>query len=177
MYKYTDVHWKLVKRLLRYLLGTVNHCLLLHRHSTCSIHAFSDVDWGGNKEDLSCTSAYVIYLGRNPISWSFKKQHTTARSSTEAEYRAVADTLAEISWICSLLSELHFPVSYTPVIYCDSIGANQLSSNPMFHSRMKHIVMDFHFIQQRVRSGALRVSHVSSNDQLADALTKSLPCS
>jgi hypothetical protein len=84
MHKPTDVHWKLVKRLLRYLLGTVNHCLLLHRHSPCSVHAFSDADWGGNMEDLSSTSAYVIYLGRNPISWSSKKQHTTARSSTEA---------------------------------------------------------------------------------------------
>jgi hypothetical protein len=126
-------------------------------------------------EDLSSTSAYVIYLGRNPISWSSKKQHTTARSSTEAEYRAVVDTAAEISWVCSLLSELHFPVSHTLVIYCDNIGATQLSSNLVFHSRMKHVAIDFHFIRQRVQPGALRVSHVSSNDQLADALTKSLP--
>jgi hypothetical protein len=66
-------------------------------------------------------------------------------------------------------------VSHTPVIYCDNIGATQLSSNPVFHSRMKHVAIDFHFNRQRVQSGALRVSHVSSNDQLADALTKSLP--
>jgi len=136
MHQPTDVHWKLVKRLLCYLLGTIHHCLLLYRHSPCSVHAFSDADWGGNKEDLSSTSAYVIYLGRNPISWSSKKQQTTARSSTEAEYRAVADTAAEISWVCSLLFELHFLVSHTLVIYCDNIGATQLSSNPMFHSRM-----------------------------------------
>jgi hypothetical protein len=175
MHKPTDIHWQMVKRVLRYLQGTVQECLLLHRHSPPSVHAFSDADWGGNKDDLSSTSAYIIYLGRNPISWSSKKQHTTARSSTEAEYRAVADTAAEISWICSLLSELHFPVNNAPVIYCDNIGATQLSSNPVFHSRMKHVAIDFHFIRQRVQSGTLRVSHVSSQDQLADALTKSLP--
>ena len=174
MHKPTDIHWQMVKRVLRYLQGTVQDCLLLHRHSPSSVHAFSDADWGGNKEDLSSTSAYIIYLGRNPISWSSKKQHTTARSSTEAEYRAVVDTAAEISWICSLLTELYFPVNHAPVIYCDNIGATQLSSNPVFHSRMKHVAIDFHFIRQRVQSGNLRVSHVSSQDQLADVLTKSL---
>jgi hypothetical protein len=65
-------------------------------------------------------------------------------------------------------------VSHTQVIYCDNIGATQLSSNPVFHSRMKHVAIDFHFIRQRVQSGNLRVSHVSSQDQLADVLTKSL---
>jgi histone deacetylase 1/2 len=147
MHTPTDVHWQLVKRLLRYLLGTVHDCLLFHRHSPCSIHAFSNADRGGNKEDLSSTNAYVIYLGRNPISWSSKKQHTTTRLSTEAEYRSVADTTTQISWVCSLLSELYFLVSHTPVIYCDNIGATQLSSNPMFHSRMKHVAIDFHFIR------------------------------
>ena len=129
---------------------------------------------GGNKDDLSSTSAYIIYLGRNPISWSSKKQHTTARSSTKVEYRAVADTTTEISWICSLLLELHFPVNNAPVIYCDNIGATQLSSNPVFHSRMKHVAIDFHFIRQRVQSGTLRVSHVSSQDQFTKSLPRSL---
>ena len=61
------------------------------------------------------------------------------------------------------------------MIYCYNIVATQLSSNPVFHSRMKHVSIDFHFIRERVQSGALRVCHVSSDDQLADALTKFLP--
>ena len=174
MHQPTDTHWQLVKRLLRYLSGTLHDSLLLHRHSPLSVHAYSDADWGGNKDDLSSTSAYIVYLGRNPISWSSKKQRTIARSSTEAEYRSVADTAAELSWVCSLLSELHCPVNVAPVVYCDNLGATQLCSNPIFHSRMKHIAIDFHFIRERVQSGALRVSHVSSHDQLADALTKPL---
>lgn len=174
MHKPTDAHWQLVKRLLRYLSGTLYESLLLHRHSPSTVHAYSDADWGGNKDDLSSTSAYVVYLGRNPISWSSKKQRTIARSSTEAEYRSVADTASELSWVCSLLSELHFPVNVAPVIYCDNLGATQLCSNPVFHSRMNHIAIDFHFLRERVQSGALRISHVSSQDQLADALTKPL---
>jgi len=87
----------------------------------------------------------------------------------------VADTASEISWVCSLLNELQYSINQVPVIYCDNIGATQLSSNPVFHSRMKHVSIDFHFIRERVQSRALRVCHVSSDDQLADALTKSLP--
>jgi hypothetical protein len=73
------------------------------------------------------------------------------------------------------LNELQYSVNQVPVIYCDNIGATQLSSNPVFHSRMKHVSIDFHFIHERVQSGAPRVCHVSFDDQLADALTKSLP--
>jgi hypothetical protein len=87
----------------------------------------------------------------------------------------VADTASEISWVCSLLNELQYSINQVPVIYCDNIGATQLSSNPVFHSRMKHVSIDFHFIRERVQSRALRVCHVSSDDQLTDALTKSLP--
>lgn len=90
----TTEHWSLVKRLLRYLAGTVNDGLQLHNDShlslqpftetSLSLHAFSDADWAGDKDSLCSTGAYVVYLGKNPISWSSKKQKTVARSSTEA---------------------------------------------------------------------------------------------
>ncbi|KAL6318147.1 hypothetical protein AAG906_035652 [Vitis piasezkii] len=109
--------------------------------------------------------AYIVYLGRHPISWS----------SIEAEYRSVAATTSEINWICSLLTELGITLPTPPVIYCDNVGATYLYSNPVFHSRMKHVAIDYHFIQDQVQSGALRVTHVSSADQLVDTLTKPLP--
>jgi hypothetical protein len=180
----TDDHWILVKRILRYLVGTLNKGLLLHRDLSYNLHAFvdqlhafSNSDWVGNKYDYSSTSAYLVYLGSNLISWSSKKQKTIARSSTEAEYRSVATTVAELCWVQSLLHELGVALSSSPVIYCDNIGATQLSSNPLFHSRMKHVAVDYHFIRDQVQSGQLRVIHVSSADQLADLLTKPLSTS
>ncbi|RVW90721.1 Retrovirus-related Pol polyprotein from transposon RE2 [Vitis vinifera] len=167
-------HWNAVKRLLRYLCGTLDHDITLRRTSPLALHAFSDSDWAGNKDDFTSTSAYIIYLGHNPISWSSKKQRTVARSSTEAEYRSVASTTAEIRWICSLLTELGVTLPQQPVIYCDNVGATNLYSNPVFHSRMKHVALDYHFIREQVQNGLLRVSHISASDQLTDALTKPL---
>jgi len=175
MHQPSTEHWALVNRILRYLYGTLDERIIIHCNSSISLHAFSDADWAGDKDDYSSTSAYIVYLGRNPISWNSKKQKTITRSSTEAEYRSVAATAAEIKWLCSLLTDLGINLQQAPTIYCDNIGATQLCSNPVFHSRMKHVTIDFQFIRDQVQTGSLRVAHVSSNDQLADALTKSLP--
>ena len=163
------------KRVLRYLAGTYISGIFLSRHSSLSLHAYSDADWGGNKDDYTSTGAYVVFFGQHPISWSAKKQTGIARSSTEAEYRAISAVSAEVRWLYSLLRELHIPLVSTPTIYCDNVGATYLSANPVFHSRMKHLALDFHFIREKVQNGTLRVSHVSSKDQLADGLTKPLP--
>ncbi|KAK0608038.1 hypothetical protein LWI29_024579 [Acer saccharum] len=150
MHQPSTDHWELVKRVLRYLCGSLDEGILLYRDSPVSLHAYSDADWAGNKDDYSSTSAYIVYLGRNPISWSSKKQHTIARSSTEAEYRTVASTAAELNWVCFLLTDLGLMLPTVPIIYCDNVGATQLCSNPIFHSRMKHVAIDFHFIRDQV---------------------------
>ena len=106
MHQPTTDHWVAIKRLLCYLSGIINHGILLHHQSNLPHHAFSDVDWASNKDDYTSTSVYLVYLGRKPISWSSKKQHTLARSSTEAGYRLVASIAVELRWICSLLTEL-----------------------------------------------------------------------
>ncbi|RVW53564.1 Retrovirus-related Pol polyprotein from transposon RE2 [Vitis vinifera] len=72
MHQPTSDHWNAVKRLLRYLCGTLDHGITLRRTSPLALHAFSDSDWAGNKDDFTSTSAYIIYLGHNPISWSSK---------------------------------------------------------------------------------------------------------
>jgi len=97
-----------------------------------------------------------------------------AHSSIEAEYRAVAATAAELSWVQQLLHELHASPPAPPTVFCDNVGATYLCANPVFHSRMKHIAIDFHFIRDHISKGLLRVSYVSTTDQLADALTKPL---
>ncbi|CAA7051267.1 unnamed protein product [Microthlaspi erraticum] len=174
MHAPTTEHWQATKRLLRYLAGTSSHGTFYSRSNPTSLHAYSDADWGGDIDDYVSTNAYIVYLGKHPISWSSKKQRGVARSSTEAEYRSVANTSAELRWICSLLTELGISIPSTPVIYCDNVGVTYLCANPIFHSRMKHLALDYHFIRNQITSGVLRVAHVSSKDQLADALTKPL---
>lgn len=98
-----------------------------------------------------------------------------ARSSTEAEYRALTEAASEVKWVHSLMTDLRLPLTATPVLYCDNIGATYLSANPVFHSRMKHLAIDYHFVRKQVQAKTLRVSHISSTDQLDDALTKHLP--
>ena len=175
MHRPTDEHWIAAKRVLRYLSGTRNQGIFLRRNNTPNLHAFSDSDWSDNRDDYTSTRAYIVYLGSHPMVWSSKKQKTVARSSTEAEYRSVADTAAEVCWVSYLMSELGITSSSQPVIFCDNVGATYLAANPVFHSRMKHVALDYHFVRQMVQSKFLRVTHVSSKDQLADALTKPLP--
>lgn len=171
----TDVHWDAVKRVLRYLAGTITLGIFFSSSTPMTLHAFSDADWAGNKDDYTSTGAYIVYLGKQPISWASRKQKSVARSTTEAEYRSVADTAAELRWGLSLAKELGVPISGRPTIYCDNIGATQLCSNHVFHTRMKHVALDYHFVRELVQAGTLRVAHVCSADQLADALTKPLP--
>ena len=132
MHRPTTEHWTAVKRILRYLAGTQKHGLFFRSHNKLDLHAFTDVDWEGNKDDYTSTSAYVVYLGGHPIAWSSKKQTGVARSSAEAEYRALVSTTTELCWISSLLMELGIKVTSQPVIYCDNIGATYLEANSFF---------------------------------------------
>ena len=106
------------------------------------------------------------------MSWSSKKQPTVSRSSTEAEYKALANGAAEAMWIDTLLQELGVIWQHVPILWCDNLGATYLMANPVFHARIKHIEIDFHFVRERVADGALEVRFISSNDQLADIFTK-----
>lgn len=155
MHQPTDEHWNAVKRILLYLAGTPSHGIFLRANTPVSLHGFFDVDWAGDTDNYVSTNAYIIYLGGSPISWSSKKQSGVARSSTKAEYRVVANTASEIRWISSLLTELGIELPTMPVIYCDNIGATNLAANPIFHSRMKHLALDYHFIRDNVKAGTL----------------------
>ncbi|CAA7020213.1 unnamed protein product [Microthlaspi erraticum] len=90
-----DLHWQAAKHVLRYLAGTASHCIFLCRDSPIQFHAFSDADWAGDTDEFVSTNAYILYPGSTPIAWSSKKQKGVAQSSTEAEYRSVANTAAE----------------------------------------------------------------------------------
>ncbi|KAI3675722.1 hypothetical protein L1987_85314 [Smallanthus sonchifolius] len=92
----------------------------------------------------------------------------------EAEYKALANAAAELTWLKHLLKELGITITETPTLFCDNTGATYLCANPVYHSRMKHVALDYHFVREQVTNGLLRVLHINSKDQLADMLTKPL---
>ncbi|WVZ23101.1 hypothetical protein V8G54_001645 [Vigna mungo] len=160
-------HWSALKRLLRYLAGSCNKGIFISTTAPPTFHAYSDADWAGDKDDyISTTGLFVVSCSR--------KQRSVARSSTEAEYKALANTASELLWVLSLFTELGHMPKTNPVIYCDNLGATTLSANPVFHSRMKHIALAYHFVRENVQKGNFRFSFVSTDDQLVDILTKPL---
>ena len=120
------------------------------------------------------TSDYILFVGCNPIICFSKKQNIVSRSSTESEYKAVANALFETLWVINLLIDLCFLVHQLPTIYCYNLGATFLSKNHVLHSRVKHAPVDFHFVRHYVDIKRVRVVHVHGADQIADTLTKAL---
>ncbi|KAM7513703.1 hypothetical protein LguiA_003286 [Lonicera macranthoides] len=167
-----STHFDAVIRILRYLKGTVFHGLHYSSKSSLVLRAYSDVDWAGDPTDRRSITGYCFFLGDSLLTWRSKKQSVVSRSSTEAEYRALADTSQELIWLRRLLDELGAPQDSATTLYCDNRSAIQISHNDVFHERTKHIEIDCHFIRQHIRNLYIRLMPVSSDDQPADLFTK-----
>jgi hypothetical protein len=151
----TGVHWEVVKRILWYLKGCTRLALTIVKNNSLLVSAFSDAEWAGCLDDRRSIGGYDIFLGTNLVSWSVGKQPMIFRSSTEVEYKAAANVVAKVAWVQTLLKEMGIPSPKQARLLCDNLGAKYLTSNPVFHGRVKHIKIDYHFVRERVARGLL----------------------
>ena len=168
----TSVHWGAVLRILRYLRGTQFQNLLFPSTSSLELRAYSDADWDGDRNDRKSTTGFCVFLGDSLISWKSKKQDVVSRSSTEAEYRAMAVTTCEIIWLRWLLADMGVHISMPTPLHCDNKSAVQIAKNSVFHERTKHIEIDCHFTRHHLQLGTISLPFVPSSLQIADLFTK-----
>ncbi|GKD32254.1 retrovirus-related pol polyprotein from transposon TNT 1-94 [Tanacetum coccineum] len=170
----TEKHLKEVKRIFRYLRGTINMGLWYPKGSGFELTAFSDADHAGCVDTRKSTSGGIQFLGDKLVSWMSKKQDCTAMSSAEAEYVALSASCAQVMWMRTQLQDYGFNYNKIP-LYCDSQSAIAISCNPVQHSRTKHIHTRYHFIKEQVENGIIELYFVRTEYQLADMFTKALP--
>ncbi|GJR83562.1 retrovirus-related pol polyprotein from transposon TNT 1-94 [Tanacetum coccineum] len=169
----TDKHLHAVKRIFRYLRGTVNRGLWYLKDSLIALTAFADANHAGCQDTRRSTSGSMQFLGDRLVSWSSKRQKSAAISSTEAEYIAISGCCAQILWMRSQLTDYGLGFNKIPM-YRDNKSAIALCCNNVQHSRSKHIDIRFHFIKEHVENGVIELYFVNTEYQLADIFTKSL---
>ncbi|XP_070677910.1 uncharacterized mitochondrial protein AtMg00810-like [Malus domestica] len=133
MHSPSMIHWESVKRILRYLKGSIGKGLLMQKHGSNHIMAYTDADWVGNALDRKSTTGFCTFVGGNLVTWKSKKQTVVARSSVEAEYRAMAATACELIWLKILLTDLGCVNNEHMSLFCDNQAAMHIASNPVFH--------------------------------------------
>ncbi|GKA14985.1 ribonuclease H-like domain-containing protein [Tanacetum coccineum] len=166
-----EPHVAALKCILRYVRGTIDFGLQLYASTTTSLVGYIDADWAGCPSTRRSTSGYCVFLGDNLLSWSAKSQHTLSRSGAEAEYRGVANVVAETAWL-RIEIDIHF---VRDMVTVGEVNVVYMSANPVQPQRTKHIEIDIHFVRDMVTVGEVRVLHVPSSYQYVDIFTKGLP--
>ncbi|KAH9699234.1 Integrase catalytic domain-containing protein [Citrus sinensis] len=163
-------HWIAVKRILRYIRGT-SDVALCYGGSEFTVRGYVDSDFAGDLDKRKSTTGYVFTLAGAAVSWVSKLQTVVALSTTEAEYMAATQACKETIWIQRLFEELGHKQQKIPV-FCDSQSALHIARNPAFHSRTKHIGVQYHFVREVVEDGSVDLQKIHTKENLAEVLTK-----
>ncbi|GKC17542.1 retrovirus-related pol polyprotein from transposon TNT 1-94 [Tanacetum coccineum] len=163
-------HWKVLKRILRYVNGTESLGLFYSSSKEYTLTGYSDRDWHGDVDDRKSTYGYMFFMGKTAFTWASKKQPIVALSTCEAASRTVCHAI----WLRNLLRELQNPQHCATEVKVNNKSAIELARNPVHHKRSKHIAVHFHFIRGHIRKRDVQLTHVMSHDQAADIFTKAL---
>lgn len=176
-------HWTLLMGICRYVKGTIDYGLLYQLPSVGESEegsglkplGYTDTDWAGCVNTRRSTSGYVFFMGGAPVCWSSKRQSVVALSSTEAEYIALTRSSQQAMWMKYWLDEVDLPEDLPFTLFCDNLGAISLTETTKAHGLSKHLQIRFHYIRGRVEAEEILVQSISSQDNVADIFTKSLP--
>ena len=168
-----ESHLVAVKQILRYLVLTPTLGLWYPKGSTFELIGYSDSDWAGDKVDRKSTSGACQFIGRSLVSWSSKKQNSTALSTAEAKYISAASCCTQLLWMKQTLKDYDVSLGTVPLL-CDNESAIKIANNPVQHCRTKHIDIRHHFLRDHVANGDIELTHVGKMYQLADIFTKPL---
>ncbi len=172
-----SLYWQAVKRIFCYLKGNIQFQLTF-RGPLQALSEYSDADWTGDHDTRRSISSFIFNIGSGAISWSAKRQPTVALSSCEVEYIGQTQATKEAIWLKLLLTQLNSSSEdkrvHAVIIYCDNQGAITLDKNPEFHTRRKHINIQWNYQRERIEDGSVEFRYLPTEEQIADGLTKAL---
>lgn len=172
-----DCHIKAVKRILRYLRGTIGKELTFSGQLT-DLQGYTDADWAGDLDTRRSTNGYTFNIGSGAISWSAKRQMAVALSSCESEFMGQTQAIKEAIWLKNFLAQVHAERYKGPtatILFCDNQGAMALARNPTFHGRSKHMGIQLNWQREQVDRGEVELQYTPTEKQVADGMTKALP--
>jgi hypothetical protein len=171
---YTTEHWKAAICVLCYLKGTRNLSLRLGGTHDLSLTGFSDSDYANCTQTSRSVGRYCFNLGTGTILWRSHKQQTVADSLCYAEYIALSDVSHEAMFLRMLLKGINFLPPTPPLIHCDNDAAVRLAEDQVWHSKVKHIHVKYHYVREQVLQKRMKVTRVHTKDNMADLFTKAL---
>lgn len=164
--------WLIVKRIFRYIKGTLEYGIFFSKNVDLTLIGFSDADYASDPIDRKSVTGFLFKLN-GPIVWNSKKQISVSVSTTESEYVALSEATKDIIWIQRFLETLKIKSS-PALIWGDNQAAIKLVKNPEFHKRTKHIDVKYHFIREAYKKNIIEVQYIDTKEQEADILTKPL---
>jgi hypothetical protein len=169
-----QIHLLAVKRIFRYLKGTMDYGLWYPRNKKFQLSVYSDDDWANCVDERKITSGGAFFLGDSLVSWLSKKKGFISLSTTEFEYIAAATCCTQVLWMIQTLADLEVKYTTPIPIHCDNTSAISVSKNHVFHSKSKHIPIKYHFLREHVTNTIVSLHYIPSKDQIVDIFTKPL---